>query len=152
MRTIGERAELLYEYKLRLTKVIEFGASLRDIVSGAARPPACGLRVDLAFEGQAWGRLAGSIEGVDYLYIRADGRMELDIRAVVMTPDATKIALAAGGVVLPRPGSTVSDLREHVKLSTANPAWAWVNPLEIWATGESDFATSEANLRGYVSW
>jgi hypothetical protein len=41
--------ELLYEYTLRITGVTEYGGSLQAVLGGEA-PPACGLRVDIAFQ------------------------------------------------------------------------------------------------------
>lgn len=138
----------LYEYKLRLGTPTEYGASLDEIVSGASAPPPGGLRVDLPFEGEATGRIAGSIKGTDYLTVRADGRMQLDLRATITTRDGERIAFAADGVAIPE-GPTVA-LRENVTLSSASPAWAWVNPLQIWAVGEADMVKGEVTVRGYV--
>lgn len=146
----GLPGELLYEYTLRLTGVTEYGASMQDLLTGAAAPPPTGLRVDIAFEGEARGRLAGAIRGVDYLNIRGDGRMELDIRAELTTPEGDKIAMRIGGVGLPQPGSTASLLRENIQLTTASPRYAWVNALEIWAVGVADIATGEVHVRGYL--
>jgi hypothetical protein len=149
MDRMKEYAEPLYEYRLRLGTPTEYGASLAAIVSGEAPPPASGLRVDLPFEGEATGRVAGSITGVDYLTVRADGRMQLDLRATITTRDGEKIAFAADGVALPEGERTVT-LRENVTLSSASPNWAWVNPLQIWAVGEADMARGDVTVRGYL--
>lgn len=149
MNDSKEMGELLYEYELRLTDITEYGPSMQAILTGEAQIPACGLRVDLSFVGESRGKLAGKIEGIDYLNLRADGRMELDIKAKITTPDGALIAVAAGGVGLPQPGSTASLLRENVKLTTAHPDYAWVNPLEIWAVGEADVETKKVMVRGY---
>lgn len=146
----GEHGRLLYDYTLRIVDVTEYGASMEAILTGAAVPPPSGLRVDIAFVGESRGLVAGSIRGVDYLNIRADGRMELDIKAELTTPEGDKIALAAGGVGIPQPDSTESLLRENVKLTTASPRYAWLNGLEIWATGTADIATGEVSVRGYL--
>jgi hypothetical protein len=66
----------VYEYRLRLGAPTEHGARLDAVVSGPAPPPRSGLRVDLPLEGEATGRLAGTVKGVDYLFVRADGRMQ----------------------------------------------------------------------------
>jgi hypothetical protein len=142
--------EPIYEYTLRLGSPVEYGARLDDVVSRRQVPPAAGFRVDLPFAGEAWGRVAGTIVGVDYLNIRADGRMELDIKATLTTPDGEKIALAADGIALPRNGSTVVDLRENVQLRSASANWAWLNAVQIWAVGEADMASGEVRVRGYV--
>jgi hypothetical protein len=44
----------------------------------------------------AW--LAGRVRGIDYLRLRADGRIDLDIRAIVEMEDGHRIALSADGV------------------------------------------------------
>ena len=143
-------ARQLYEYTLRIIGVTEYGGSMAAILAGESPPPS-GLRVDIAFEGESRGVIAGTIRGVDYLNIRADGRMELDIKAELTTPDGEKIALAAGGVGIPQPGTTVSLLRENVKLTTASPEHAWLKTLEIWATGRADIASGEVHVRGYLA-
>jgi hypothetical protein len=142
--------ELLYEYTLRLGAPVEYGGSLDAIVAGREAPPPAGLRVDLPFEGEASGRVMGKIVGVDYLNIRADGRMELDLKATLTTPEGDKIALSADGVALPRKGSSRVDLRENVQLRSASPSWAWLNPLQVWAVGEADMAKGEVRIRGYL--
>jgi hypothetical protein len=142
--------EMLYEYKGRLTGLTEYGASMQEILEGKAALPPGGLRVDISFEADVEGPLAGHIAGCDYLNIRADGRMELDIKATITTPEGNKIAVAAGGVAVPEDGSTASQLRENVKLTTADPEYAWLNPLEIWATGRADVADGSLWVRGYV--
>ena len=149
-RSDFEPTRLLYEYTLEIVGVTEYGASMQAILAGEATPPAAGLRVDIAFAGESRGILAGTIRGVDYLNIRADGRMELDIRAELTTPDGEKIALAAGGVAIPQPGTTESLLRENVRLTTASPKYAWLNRLEIWAIGRADVGTGAIHVRGYL--
>jgi len=141
--------ELVYEYTAR-TQFIDFGVKLEDVLTGRAPLPPGGLRVDIPFEGEVHGRLGGYVKGCDYLEVRADGRMELNIRAIVTTPTGARIALTAGGVGLPQPGSTASLLREHVELYSADPEYAWVNGLEIWAVGHADVGTRQVTLRGYV--
>ncbi len=143
--------EQIYEYTVRLTGMTDFGVPMDEVMAGQRPVPPAGLRADLAFEGQAKGRLAGAIEGVDYFYLRPDGRMELDIRAVLTTPDGARIALQAGGVGLPRPGEPVIALRENVKLFTGDERYAWVNPLEIWAEGEANMDRREVTLRGFIA-
>lgn len=145
------QGEKVYEYTADLTHFIEFGASLADVLAGKASIPAGGLRVDIGFEGPVSGRLGGYIKGVDYLNVRADGRMELDIKAVITTPDGKTIAVSAGGVGLPQEGTMASLLRENVKLTTAHKDYAWVNGLEIWGIGLGDVETGKVTVRGYLA-
>jgi hypothetical protein len=93
------------------------------IASRQAPPPAEGARVDVYFEGPVTGaKFSGSVRGVDYLHLRADGRFELDIYAEITTDDGKKIALAADGVALGE--APVLQLRENVKLTTSHPEHA----------------------------
>jgi len=142
--------EPLYEYEADLTELTDYGVPLDDVMSGRLAVPPQGMRVDIRFAGDVRGRLPGRIEGVDYLELRADGRMQLDIKATLTTPDGARIALSAGGVALPEPGSTAVRLRENVRLTTACADHAWVNPLEVWAVGEADVGTGRLAVRGYV--
>jgi Protein of unknown function (DUF3237) len=146
----GLAAEQLYEYTCNITGTVEYGASLEAILAGENPPPPGGLRVDVAFEGPVTGRLNGGVIGVDYLNLRADGRIDLDIKADITTGDGDKIALAASGVAIRRGDSPVFSLRENVKLTTASQNASWVNPLQIWGVGSVDLSTGEINIKGYL--
>ena len=61
-------------------------------------------------------KVSGSVKGVDYIHMRADGRTELNIQAEITTEDGKKIALAADGVAMGQP--PVLQLRDNVKLTT----------------------------------
>ena len=150
MSTI-EVGDLLYEYTLKVTGLTEYGVTMASLMTGAAPPPG-GARFDVAFAGDATaGKLTGAVTGVDYVRVRADGRFDLHIHAELTTADGCKIALHAGGVALPRPGSPVFDLREHATLYTASAGYAWVNPLQVWAIGTVDMAQQVIHVRGYVA-
>ncbi|HYB48477.1 MAG TPA: DUF3237 family protein [Streptosporangiaceae bacterium] len=144
--------ELIYRYNLKVTGVTSYGAPAMDaVVSGAAGIPPPGARYDLALEGRIAGqRLRGTVNGVDYIHIRPDGRAQLHIHAEITTEDDKKIALYADGVVSFRAGSSVGDLRENVTLTTSEPAYAWVNPFQIWALGTVDMATGDVDIAGYA--
>jgi hypothetical protein len=143
-------AEQLYEYTAQVAGTVEYGASLQAILAGETPPPPGGLRVDVAFEGPVTGRLNGSVVGVDYLNLRADGRIDLDIRGDITTSDGEKIALAASGVAIRRGESMVFSLRENVQLTTASESYSWVNPLQVWGVGSVDLGTGKINITGYV--
>jgi hypothetical protein len=112
--------------------------------------PPQGARIDVAFEGRAVGRLAGRVRGVDYVRIRADGRIDLDIRAVVETEDGRRIALSADGVAMPRAAEPIADLLENVILSTAAADYAWVNARQIWGVGTVNFAAGRIHIEAYM--
>jgi len=128
------RGEKVYEYEVAITGLVDFGVAMDAIVSGQTPIPPQGARFDFTFDGRASGRLAGRIHGTDYFHMRADGRGELNIRGVIETDDGARIALFAEGVSQQRPDG-VSELIETVRLTTAAPAYAWVNTAMFWAAG-----------------
>ena len=143
----GER---IYEYDLDITEVTDYGFTLEDVLSGKASVPLQGARIDVAFEGRAIGRLAGHLHGIDYLLIRADGRVDLNIHATIKTEDGQRIALAADGVCLPRPDEPIADLRENVELITASEDYAWVNTRQVWGVGTVNFASGKIHVEAYM--
>ena len=74
--------------------MVEYGASADALISGQTPPPAEGARFDVYFEGPITGKLNGTVKGVDYLHIRADGRCQLNIHVEITTEDGKKISLA----------------------------------------------------------
>jgi hypothetical protein len=144
------KGEKIYEYDLDITGMTDYGIPLEAILSGQTPIPPHGARLDVAFEGQAVGRLAGSVRGVDYLRLRADGRMDLDIRATVETHDGCRIALSADGVAVSRATEPIVDLCENVRLTTAAGDYGWVNARQIWAVGTVNLATGKIHLDAYM--
>jgi hypothetical protein len=142
--------EKIYEYDLDITGATDFGVTLEAILSGQSKIPPQGARIDVAFAGQATGRLTGKVSGVDYLRIRSDGRMDLDIRATIETEDGHKIALSADGVGMPRADEPIADLCENVILATAAENYVWVNTRQIWAVGTVNLATGKIHLDAYM--
>ena len=142
--------EKIYEYDLDVTGVTDYGVSLDGILSGKEEIPAQGARIDIAFEGRATGRLTGRVRGLDYLRIRTDGRIDLDIRAIVETEDGHRIALSADGVGVPRAAEPIADLRENVSLTTAAENHAWVNRRQVWGVGTVNFATGKIHIDAYM--
>ncbi len=109
-----------------------------------------GARVLVTGRSQAGkGRVGGSIRGVDYQVIRADGRLDLDTRATIETPDGRRIALSASGVGTPRTGEPMADLFENVRFITAAADYAWLHTRETWAVGQVNFPTGKIHLEGY---
>jgi Protein of unknown function (DUF3237) len=151
MSTI-EVGELLYEYTVMITGMTDYGISLDSLMAGDVAPPPEGARFDVPFEGVSSGpKLKGKVTGVDYLRIRADGRFQLHIHAVITADDGQKIALHADGVALPRKGSGIADLRENVTLSTSSSGYTWVNALQVWGIGTVDLATKVIQVKGYAA-
>ena len=143
--------ELIYEYTPRVTRIIEYGASAEAVLMRTSPPPKEGARLDLYLEGPVIaGRLQGTVTGVDYLNMRADGRAELHIHGRITLEDGKKVALEAGGVAVPEGDSSIFQLREHVNLTSNDPALAWVNATEVWARGTVDVSTGQVHLRAYA--
>lgn len=144
------RGEKIYEYSLDVTGVTDYGITLEAILSGQTPVPPQGVRLDVAFEGRATGRLAGRVHGVDFTRMRADGRIDLDIRAVIETDDGHRIALSADGVATPRASEPVADLLENVALTTAASGYEWVNTRQVWGVGTVDFAAGKIHIEAYM--
>jgi Protein of unknown function (DUF3237) len=142
--------EKIYEYDLDITGVTDYGVSMESILAGKEKVPPQGARFDVAFEGNGTGRLSGRVRGVDYLRMRADGRIDLDIRATIETGDGCRIGLSADGVAMFRPGEPIADLRENVTLTTAAAGCAWVNTHQIWGVGSVNLATGKIHIDAYM--
>ena len=143
--------ELVYEYTPQVTEIVEYGASAAAMFARESSPPTEGARFDLHLEGRVTGpRLNGTLKGIDYLNCRADGRAELHIHATITTDDGKRIALSAGGVATGEGGSSVFQLREYAVLTTNHKDLAWVNAVQIWASGEVDVSTGQVRVRGYA--
>jgi hypothetical protein len=143
--------ELIYEYTPRVTRIVDYGASPEAVLMRTTPPPKEGARLDLHLEGPVIaGRLQGTITGVDYLNVRADGRAELHIHGHITLEDGKTVALEAGGIAVPEEGSSVFQLREHVSLTSNHPALAWVNATEVWARGTVDVSSGQVHLRAYA--
>jgi hypothetical protein len=90
--------ELIYEYTPQVTRIVEYGAAADAVLMRTSPPPKEGARLDLYLEGPVIaGRLPGTVTGVDYLNVRADGRFELQIHGTITLDDGQKVALEAGG-------------------------------------------------------
>ena len=144
------KGEKIYEYDLDVTGMTDYGVSLDAILSGKEKVPPQGVRIDVAFEGRAEGRLAGRVRGIDYLRIRADGRIDLDIRAVVEAENGRRIALSADGVAVPRASEPIADLRENVSLSTPAAEYVWVNTRQVWGVGTVNLAVGKIHIDAYM--
>jgi hypothetical protein len=144
------KGEKIYEYDLDVTGMTDCGVTLQAILSGQAKVPPQGVRIEIAFEGHAKGRLAGRVRGVDYIRMRADGRIDLDIRAIIETEDGHRIALSADGVAVPRAAEPIADLSENVSLTTAAGNYAWVNTRQVWGIGTVNFATGKVHIDAFM--
>ncbi len=142
-------ARKLYTLNLQITGSTEFGVSLGDILAGKTAVPPHGARFDVAFTGKAEGELAGTIEGIDYLRMRADGRADMDIKLVITTEGGQKLALRGEGVCRPRPDAPIGDFWEYAELHSSHEAYRWVNTLNIWGHGHVNFADGTIVVHAY---
>lgn len=144
------RGEKIYECDLALTGVTDYGVSWDDILTGKKAVPLQGARFDLHIDGACKGRVSGRQHGVDYLRMRADGRIELDLHVIVETDDGHRIALSGDGQAAPRNGEPMIDIFANVRLTTASEEYAWVNERQIWSVGTGDLATGRIRVTAYM--
>ncbi len=144
-----ESNELLYEFVLRVTNVVDYGANLQAIAGGKAAPPPEGARFDISLEGSVDSpKLKGSWHGIDYLNIRADGRAELHIHGQFDLIDGGRVSMFADGVGTVDAKGIVQ-VRENLTLNSNSPALAWVNSIVVWGIGTVNLATGEVRVKGY---
>jgi hypothetical protein len=144
------KGEKIYEIELDLTGVTDYGMSIDALLTGREAIPLQGARLDLAVDGRSKGRLAGRAHGVDYLRIRADGRMELNLHLTVETDDGLRIALSGDGQAAPRNGEPILDIFGNIRLSTASKEYAWVNERQIWSVGTASLATGKIHAEAFM--
>ena len=124
----------LFEASYDITGVTEFGSSFEALLMGKLEIPPEGFRANVRFAGPITGDIEGTAEGVDYLYTRADGRNELNVRVVITAKDGKSISFEADGVTVPQPDGTFK-LAENVKLFSSHPEYAKYNGLQVWGVG-----------------
>jgi hypothetical protein len=101
--------EFIYEQVAHVMQMTEYGVPFDELLSGTVALPAEGARFDAVIKGATTGpRLNGVVKGVDYLHVRADGRVEVHYHAEITTEDDKKIALEADGVLTLEPGSSIA--------------------------------------------
>lgn len=87
-----------------------------------------GMRIDFPFEGAATGpHWEGErrVRGVDYVTVRSDGNMVLDIRGVIGEKKEA-VSYRGMGVSIANPDRS-ADPKELIIFSTANEDLAWLN-------------------------
>jgi Protein of unknown function (DUF3237) len=142
--------EKIYEMDLDLTGVTDFGVSMDAIIAGKEAIPLQGARFDLAVNGRTKGRLAGRAHGADYLRVRADGRMDLDLHLTIETEDGRRIALSGDGQAAPRSGEPTLDIFGNIRLSSADKEYSWVNERQIWSVGTASLATGKIHVEAFM--
>jgi len=131
----------------RVIKTVEFGVSFGDFTANKVAPPPQGARFDVTVEGRFTGpTLNGIFTAVDYVSVRADGRVELHPHGAITTDDGANIAYFVEGVVYSTKESPFPIHLGIGTLSTASPEYSWVNDLEILSQGPMDLAKRELRL------
>ena len=137
----------LFEIAYDITGVEEFGSSFEALLAGKLEIPKEGFRANVAVKGVVSGpEFEGTAAGVDYLYARADGRIQLDVKVTITTVDGKNISFAAGGVATPQEDGTIR-IAENVTLFSSHPEYAHLNALQIWGLGTS--AQNKVDLKFY---
>ena len=143
-------SEKVFEYDLDIISVTDYGANMEAIFAGQEDVPLQGAQFDFTLAGSIKGRVTGSLRGVDYLRVRADGRRELDLRATIETNDGHRIAFSADGVATPRDGEPIVGLAVKIHLLTAAAAYAWVNARPAWGAGYANLATRKIHIDAHL--
>jgi hypothetical protein len=137
--------ELLFKENVRLTAVKEYGYSWSELAEGKSPIPPEGARFDISFEGDLIGdRINGTIKGIDYLEVRADGHFILNLQACITTDDGVDIKVTESGV------NNQGNLRLNIAFHTSDKRYTWLNQSQVWGVGEVNFKTGEAKVKGYL--
>jgi hypothetical protein len=82
--------------------------------------------------------------------MRADGRIDLDIRATIETNDGHRVALSADGVGVLHEGESISDLFKNVRLTAATGAYAWGERTPSLSCGDRELGHRQDPRQGFV--
>jgi hypothetical protein len=129
---------------VRLEPLLSVTAML-EVQEIGARP--AGLRMNMHFEGDSdsGSRVRGHIKGVDYLTVRSDGVVQLDVHATLTSPDGDVVAIVARGVAVTSPGGAVLG-RLALTFETASDKLAWLNRALGVAITNANMKTGELRL------
>ena len=143
-KDVIKETSLLFEEKVRLTEVKEYGFNFKNFAEGTLPVPSSGLQFDIHFEGKVSGdTINGTIKGVDYLTVRADGRLFLDLHAVIETIDGARIKVTEHGI------NDQGTLRLNMDFHTNDERYDWLNKKHVWGIGNVDFKTGNVFIQGY---
>jgi len=146
---LTNNTELLFEERLQLTNITEYGISWNELTNGATAPNPEGARFDLDFEGQVYGpRINGQIKGTDYLEVRADGKFMLNIQAMIVTDDEKRIAVHEDGILY-RGENGKAYIQLNLQFTTHYPDYTWMNNIQGWAICEVDILLGKVSVKVY---
>ena len=138
--------KVFFTEEVRLTNVKEYGYTWDDFINQRVEIPGEGLRFDIHFEGFITGEgINGSIKGVDYLTVRADGRLFLDLYAEITTVDDARIFVKESGI------NVHGQLSLTMDFHTNDERYVWMNQEHIWATGDVSFEQGSVRIKAYRS-
>lgn len=88
------------------------------------------------FEGE---RLRGTVvpPGGDWVTMRPDGSVKLDVRLVLKTDDGATILMTYCGIGVPQEDGTL-DIRTAPLFETGDERYAWLNRVQAVGTGRSE--------------
>lgn len=146
---INDNTELIFEEKIHLTNISEYGTKWSELTSGKVHPGPEGVRFDLEFEGLIHGpQIKGTIKGIDYLEVRADGKFMLNIQAAITTEDGKRIAVHENGILYPKEDG-MAHIQLNLQFTTHYPEYTWLNNIQAWAICEVDMQRGEVQVKAY---
>ena len=135
---------LLFEETVHLTEVREYGFSWEEFTHAKTLLPPEGIRFDIHFEGEVIGDdIAGTIRGVDYLTVRSDGRLFLQLYAAIATHDGAMIHVTESGI------NNKGRLQLNMDFHTNDSRYTWLNQKHVWGLGTVDFPTGTVFVKAY---
>ena len=125
----------------RLEHLCTFKAKTTDFIYFGDTPK--GKRFDAFFEGELTGpKLSGKMRGIDYILLRSDGIIELNVRAVIVTDDRINISVQISGY---GQGDELKDTQ--IRMITGHEKYRWLMSKIIIGKGKS--ANGELELDYY---
>jgi hypothetical protein len=89
------------------------------------------------FAGPKLNGTIADVAGGDWVTVRPDGSMKLDVRLVLRTDDGAHILMTYSGVGRSDPGG-VTTLRTAPLFETGDDRYAWLNSIQAAAHGTTD--------------
>lgn len=143
---------MLYTVTFNITGIKEYGVRFAAMMAGELTAPVEGARFDVAFEGRATGpKLNGAAEGIDYVRVRAGGRLELHIHETIRTEDGQNISAHGDGVATLRPEGGIADVLVNMTLFASSKEYTWMNQLPVRGIGTIDLAKQVIQVTAYAA-
>ena len=142
--------ELMYELALQFTAIDEFGVSFGGLLSGQETPPPEGARFDAHVTGTAKGKgVDCTVEGTDYLAVRADGKFILHIHGAMTAATGERVSF-----FIPGQGFVGDDgffyLREMIEHHTSHEPFKWMNMMNGFIEGKVNPGTGELAIKVFA--